>query len=142
MFVLDTNVVSELRKAKSGKADSGVTEWVASVLPASLYLSAITILELEMGVLQIERRDSRQGAILRTWLNGHVLPAFAGRVLPVDMAVAQCCAALHIPDPRSDRDALIAATAIVHGMTVVTRNVADFTPTGVQILNPWQNSLN
>lgn len=142
MFVLDTNLVSELRKAKSGKADAGVVEWVASVLPASLFLSAITILELEMGVRQIERRDTTQGAMLRTWLNGHVLPAFADRILPVDLAVAQCCAGLHVPDPRSDRDALIAATAIVHGMIVVTRNVADFSPTGVQILNPWRNSLN
>lgn len=142
MFVLDTNLVSELRKAKSGKADAGVVEWVASVLPASLYLSAITILELEMGVRQIERRDTAQGAVLRTWLNGHVLPAFADRILPVDLAVAQCCAGLHVPDPRSDRDALIAATAIVHGMIVVTRNVADFSLTGVQILNPWRNSLN
>jgi len=142
MFVLDTNVVSELRKAKSGKADPGVVEWVGSVLPASLYLSAVTILELEMGVRQIERRDAAQGAVLRTWLNGHVLPAFADRILPVDLAVAQCCAGLHVPDPRSDRDALIAATAIVHGMTVVTRNIADFSPTGVHILNPWRDSLN
>jgi toxin FitB len=138
MFVLDTNLVSELRKAKSGKADPGVTEWAASVLPASLYLSAITILELETGILRVERRDAAQGSLLRTWFDGHVLPAFAGRVLPVDTAVAQYCAKLHVPDPRSDRDALIAATAIVHGMTIVTRNEGDFQPTGVPLLNPWQ----
>jgi hypothetical protein len=138
MFILDTNVVSELRKAKAGKADQQVTAWAAGVLPGSLFLSAITILELELGVLQIERRDAAQGLILRNWLDGHVLPAFAGRVLAVDTAVAQCCARLHIPDPRSDRDAIIAATAIVHGMTVVTRNVADFAPIRVHILNPWE----
>ena len=141
MFILDTNVVSELRKAKSGKADRGVTEWASGVLPGSLFLSAISILELEMGVLQVERRDPTQGAILRSWLDGHVLPAFAGRILAVDVAVAQRCAGLHVPDRRSDRDALIAATALVHGMTVVTRNVDDFEPTGVPILNPWRYAL-
>jgi hypothetical protein len=138
MFILDTNVVSELRKAKAGKADKQVAAWAAEVLPGSLFLSAITILELELGVLQIERRDSAQGLLLRNWLDGHVLPTFAGRVLAVDTAVAQCCAKLHIPDPRSDRDAIMAATAIVHGMIVVTRNVADFAPIKVQILNPWE----
>ena len=137
MFVLDTNVVSELRKAKAGKADGNVAAWAANVPASSLFLSAITILELETGVLQVERRDPTQGAMLRAWLDDHVLPAFAGRVLPVDTAVAQCCASLHVPDPRSDRDALIAATALVHGMTVVTRNLADFEATGVRLINPW-----
>ena len=137
MFVLDTTVVSELRKAKAGKADKNVTAWAASVPPAGLFVSAITILELELGALLIERRDLAQGAILRAWLDGHVLTAFAGRVLAVDTAVAQRCARLHVPDPRADRDALIAATALVHGMTLVTRNVADFEATGVPVLNPW-----
>jgi predicted nucleic acid-binding protein len=102
-----------------------------------MFLSVITILELETGILLIERRDSKQGAMLRTWLDGHVLPAFSGRILAIDVAVAQRCATLHVPNPRADRDALIAATALVHGMTVVTRNVADFEPTGVEIFNPW-----
>ena len=137
MFVLDTNVVSELRRAKAGKADKNVTAWALSVPLGGLFLSAITILELETGVLLVERRDPAQGAILRAWLDSHVLPAFAGRVLAVDSAVAQRCARLHVPDPCADRDALIAATALVHGMTVVTRNVADFKSTGVLILNPW-----
>jgi toxin FitB len=137
MFVLDTNVVSELRKAKSGKADKNVTAWASTARPGSLFVSAITILELETGVLSIERRDPHQGAILRVWLNEQVLPAFAGRILPVDLAVARRCASLHVPDPRAERDALIAATALVHGMLVVTRNVADFEPTGVQMVNPW-----
>ena len=137
MFVLDTNVVSELRRAKAGKADAHVMAWAGRVPVGGLFLSAITILELEIGVLMVERRDSEQGALLRTWLNRHVLPAFAGRVLAVDTAVAQRCARLHVPDPCTDRDALIAATALVHGMTVVTRNVADFASTGVSVLNPW-----
>lgn len=139
MFVLDTNVVSELRKAKAGKADRNVTAWATQVPVGALFLSVITLLELETGVLQVARRDGAQGAILRAWLDRHVLPAFAGRVLAVDTAVAQRCAQLQVPVPRADRDALIAATALVHGMTVVTRNVADFEPTGVSLLNPWSD---
>jgi hypothetical protein len=140
MFILDTNVISELRKAKAGKADANVVAWAASQDPSALFLSAITLLELEMGVRLTERRDSAQGAILRAWMDNRVLPAFEGRVLPVDGPVALCCAALHVPDPRSDRDALIAATGIVHAMPIVTRNVADFEPTGVKIINPWEQS--
>ena len=138
MYLLDTNVVSELRKAKAGKADKNVNAWADSVSATSLFLSAITVLELETGILLLERRDPTQGAVLRTWLNSHVLPAFSGRILAIDVAVAQRCAKLHVPDPRADRDSLIAATALVHGMTVVTRNVADFEPTGVEIFNPWK----
>ena len=140
MYVLDTNVVSELRKVRTGKADANVTAWAASVDAAALFVSAITIMELETGVLLVERRDAAQGAMLRTWLAQHVLPEFTGRVLPVDTAVAQRCAKLHVPDRCADRDALIAATALVHGMTVVTRNVADFVATGVTLFNPWDFS--
>ncbi len=138
MYLLDTNVVSELRKAKTGKLNKNVLAWANTVSAADLFLSAITILELETGILLIERRDASQGAVLRTWLDTHLLPAFSGRILSVDTAVAQQCAKLHVPNPRSDRDALIAATAMVHVMVVVTRNVADFKPTGVKILNPWE----
>ncbi len=137
MYLLDTNVISELRKAKSGKANKNVVAWANSVPATSLFLSVITILELETGLLLVERQDPAQGAVLRSWLNAHVLPAFADRILSVDTAVAQRCAHLHVPNPRSDRDAIIAATALVHGMTVVTRNTDDFEPTGVEILNPW-----
>ncbi len=137
MYLLDTNIISELRKAKGGKADKNVKAWAKSVSATSMFLSVITVLELETGMLLIERRDSKQGAMLRTWLDGHVLPAFSGRILAIDVAVAQRCAKLHVPNPRADRDALIAATALVHGMMVVTRNVADFEPTGVEIFNPW-----
>ncbi len=137
MFLLVTNVVSELRKAKSGKARPSVTAWAARIPAGSLYVSSITLLELEMGVLQLERRDAAQGMIIRTWLDGHVLPAFAGRVVAVDAAVALQCARLHVPDRLSERDAMIAATALVHGMTVVTRNLANFEASGVPLLNPW-----
>jgi toxin FitB len=138
MFVLDTNVVSELRKVRLGRADGSVTAWTQSVDAADLFVSAITIMELELGVLSIERKDAVQGALLRSWLEQHVLPEFSGRTLPVDTAVAQRCARLNIPDKRNERDVLIAATALVHGMTVVTRNVTDFKPTGVTFINPWE----
>jgi hypothetical protein len=137
MFLLDTNVISELRKARSGKADTTVAAWAESIDPIDLYVSAVTILELEFGVLRIEKRDPTQGIMLREWLDHQVLPEFAERVLPIDTRVARRCTASHVPDPRPDRDALIAATALVHGMTVVTRNLADFEPTGVKLLNPW-----
>ena len=137
MFILDTNVVSELRKIRQGKADSRVSAWADGVAASDLYLSAITIEELEIGVLLAERRDAAQGAILRTWLDQQVLPAFSGRILAVDTRVALCSAQLHVPNLRPIRDCLIAATALTHGMTVVTRNVADFAATGATILNPW-----
>lgn len=140
MYVLDTNVVSELRKVRLGKADANVATWAESVDAASLFVSAITIMELELGVLSIERKDATQGAMLRLWLEQQVLPEFSGRTLPIDAVVAQRCARLHVPAKRSERDALIAATALVHGMTVVTRNVADFRPTGVAVVNPWETS--
>jgi predicted nucleic acid-binding protein len=140
MFVLDTNVVSELRKVRLGKANTNVTAWAENVDAADLFVSAITIMELELGVLSVERKDATQGAMLRAWLEQHVLPEFSRRTLPVDTAVAQRCARLHVPDKRGERDALIAATALVHGMTVVTRNTADFAPTGVFLIDPWQVS--
>lgn len=136
MFLLDTNVVSELRR--SDKADRNVVIWASSIPAASVFLSAISILEIERGALLIARKDAAQGAVLRAWIDHQVLPRFEGRVLAVDTAVAQRCARLHVPDPRTERDALIAATAMVHGLTVVTRNVADFEPTGVATLNPWE----
>jgi predicted nucleic acid-binding protein len=137
MFLVDTNVVSELRKVRAGKADERVSRWADSADAADLYLSAITIHELEIGVLLAERKDPPQGRILRAWLSGHVLVAFDGRILPIDTAVAQRSAQLNVPDKRPIQDGLIAATALVHGMTIVTRNVADFAPTGVRVLDPW-----
>ena len=135
MFLLDTNVVSELRRRD--RTDPRVAGWADGVQPEDLFLSAITVLELEAGVLMLERRDPAQGAILREWLDGRVLPTFSGRILPVDTAVALRCARLHVPDPRAERDALIAATALVQRLVVATRNVADFQPMGVDLINPW-----
>ena len=138
MFVLDTNVVSEIRKANSGKADRNVVAWTKATPVKSLYISAISILELELGILQLERKDRSQSELLRTWLETKLMTAFEDRILSVDTNIARQCAALRIPDPRSERDALIAATAMVHGMGVATRNESNFEPTGVPILNPWK----
>jgi len=138
MFLLDTNVISELRKAGDGKADANVVAWLSGVDASTFYLSAVTLMEIEVGVLRIARRDSTQGVRLRTWMDNHILPEFSARILPVDTTVALRCAVLHVPDPRPEREAFIAATALVHGMTVVTCNLADFERTGVALLNPWQ----
>ncbi|MGO9318779.1 MAG: type II toxin-antitoxin system VapC family toxin [Terracidiphilus sp.] len=137
MYLLDTNVISEFRKARIGKADRQVAAWANSVSMESMFLSSVCILEMELGTLLMERRDAVQGAILRAWLEDFVLPTFAERILVVDTPVALKGAALQVPNPRSYRDALIAATALVHSMTVVTRNVKDFKDTGVALLNPW-----
>jgi toxin FitB len=137
MFLLDTNVVSEMRKIVPGRADRNVASWVGRQHSAKLYVSVMTVYELEIGVRRIDRRDPRQGAVLLEWLDRHVLQAFDGRILPVDTTIALRSAQLHVPDPFPIGDGLIAATALVHGMTVVTRNVADFVATGVPVFNPW-----
>jgi len=138
MYLLDTNVVSELRKIETGRADPRVKVWSENQSLTATFLSVITIMELEQGALLMERRDLRQGAMLRVWLEGQILREFDGRVLPVDTQIARRCAGLHVPNPFSYRDSLIAATALVHSMTVVTRNVSHFAHTGVKILNPWE----
>ena len=135
MFLLDTNVVSELRKF--GRVDRNVAAWARTAASSSLFLSVVVVYELEIGVRLMERRDRAQGAVLRAWLDGKVLASFAGRILPVDRVVALRSAALQVPDPKPVRDGFIAATALVHGLTVVTRNVGDFRTTGATVLNPW-----
>jgi toxin FitB len=135
-FLLDTNVISELRKPPA-RANRGVQVWAETVASHLMHVSVITIMEIEIDVGRVERRDPKQGSALRTWLTNNVLPTFDRRVLPVDLAVARRAAARHVPDPRPERDCLIAATAEVHGLTVVTRKVADFGSLGVTVFNPW-----
>jgi predicted nucleic acid-binding protein len=135
MFLLDTDVVSELRRPR--RTNPNVAKWADSVSPSDLFLSSISILELETGALLLTRRDG-QGALIRQWIEERVLTAFAERILAVDTVVARRCALLHVPDPKPYRDSLIAATALVHRLIVVTRNRADFEPMGVAVLNPWE----
>ena len=134
-FLLDTNVVSELRRTR---VDANVQRWAAAQSPATLFISVITVVELERGISRRERTDPRQGAALRAWFDGQVLRAFAGRVIPVDISIAQRAGRLHVPDPRPENDTLIAATALERGLTVVTRNVGDFHAASVRVLNPWE----
>lgn len=133
-WLLDTVTVSELRKPH---ADGHVLDWVANEDVLDLFISSITVLELEIGVRRKERTDPRQGAALRAWLDHSVLPAFANRILAFDSAAAVAAAALHVPDPRPERDTMIAGIAIAHSLTIVTRNTRDFATTGVACVDPW-----
>jgi len=138
-YLLDTNVVSELHKSR--RADRNVLRWAAAISVSDCYLSAVTLTELEVGVLLMERRDPVQGARLRGWFELELHPRFEGRILFVDEPVARCCARLHVPDPKPAHDAFIAATAIVHGLAVATRNTADFAAMGVALVDPWTPSV-
>lgn len=137
-YLLDTNVVSELRKPQR-TSNRGVRRWVAARRPSDLYLSVITVLEIELGISRLGRRDPAQAQRLQIWLEEDLLAVFAGRILPVDVPVARRAARLHVPDPRPERDALIAATAVAHDLSIVTRNVSDFPSLNVPVINPWDD---
>jgi predicted nucleic acid-binding protein len=136
MYLLDTNVVSELRK-KPDRIDANVLTWSEGVHPLDQYISVVTLQELETGILLLDRHDTAQAKMLRHWLDTNVRPAFAKRILPVTQEIALRNARLHVPDPQTYRDSLIAATALVHGLIVVTRNVSDFKAIDVRVVNPW-----
>lgn len=135
MFLLDTNVISELRR--KAQVDANVHAWSQAIPLEQLYVSVITVMEVEQGILLVGRRDHRQAGILRSWMAEQFLPRFEARILAFDTVAALRCAAMHIPDPKPDRDSMIAATASVHGLTVATRNVRDFEACGVPVFNPW-----
>jgi toxin FitB len=137
MYLLDTNVISESRKLGTPRVDPRAARWLAEVDAETSFISAMTIFELERGVRQMERRDTKQGFALRRWLNDQIMTTYEHRTLPLSRAVALICADLHIPDPKSERDAWIAATSIDAGLILVTRNVADFDNMGVTLINPF-----
>ena len=137
MYLLDTNVVSELRKAGTSLVDRNLEKWANATESGHFYVSSITMLELEIGVQRLERKDKKQGKALRFWLTDKVMPSFEGRVLSFDTEAALYCAQLHVPNPRSDRDSYIASIGYVHDMTVATRNTKDFEGMGVRLVDPW-----
>jgi hypothetical protein len=136
-WLLDTNVVSELCKAGAQRADRPVLAWARARRPDTLYLSIISVLEIEIGIRRVEYKDAAQGQLLRRWLDEQLLPTFGDRILTIDLPVVRRCSALHVPNPAPVRDALIAATAITHGLTIATRNVGDFESSGAMTVNPW-----
>lgn len=138
MYLLDTNVLSEIRKIRKGTADAGVRKWAEDCPKAMMYISAITLLELERGTVGMEAKDAAQGAVYRRWLEEVIKPEFHGKILPIDAEIAVLCAKMHVPDRRGFADSLIAATAVRHNMQVVTRNEKDFAHLGARVFNPFE----
>ena len=136
MYLLDTNIISETRRPD--RTNPALKAWLAKQAQSGLYTSAVVMMELERGVLGMERKDKAQGAVLRRWLDNIIKPAFSGRILPADADTATVCAALHIPDKAPENDAWIAATAKQHGLTLATRNIKDFEHSGVKLINPFE----
>jgi toxin FitB len=134
-YLLDTNVVSEMRRR--GAMHPKTAAWLGSIAPAQLYISSITIFEIERGVEKVALRDAKRGTELSTWLRRQVLPAFDGRVLTLDAEAALHAARLHAGRARLDADRLVAAIALAHAKVIVTRNVKDFAGLGVMVVDPF-----
>jgi toxin FitB len=139
MFLVDTNTISELRKVELGRANAQVAAWEKQHKPSELWVSVVTLMEIEIGILKLAGRNETHAQRLRDWQNSFVLPFFEGRTLDITREIAMRCATLHVARSQPANDALIAATALVHGLTVATRNVADFAPMGVKLINPWES---
>lgn len=140
MYLLDTNIISETRKLGTSRVDPNAALWLSRIDVETSFVSAMTIFELERGVRQMERRDAAQGAVLRRWLDDQILTTYERRTLPLSRAVALICAKLHIPHPKSERDAWIAASAIEADFTLVSRNVSDFADMDVRLINPFEQN--
>lgn len=134
-FLLDTNVVAELRKGP--RASAPVSRWFASLEPDAILLSVLTIGEIRRGIDSVRRRDRRAAATLQRWLR-RLVREHGERILPVDLAVADEWGRLNVPDPLPVVDGLLAATAKVHGLTLATRNVKDVARAAVPVVNPFE----
>lgn len=137
MYLLDTNIISELRLIPKNKANIHVEQWAKSCKSHQFFVSTISLMELEKGCLLKKRKDTQQGDMLLKWFYHTVIPSFENCILVIDTLVASVCASLHIPNPRPENDTWIAATAIVHDLILVTRNVKDYAGLPVKILNPF-----
>ena len=137
MYLLDTNVISEIRKVNAGKANINVAQWTSQTSQSLMYVSVISLMEIEQGILRLERKDTVQACLLKDWFHNIVLPSFDNNVVNIDKNIALTCATLHVPDKQPANDSLIAATALVHDLTLVTRNTKDFEQTGVKLFNPF-----
>lgn len=138
MIIFDTNVVSELRKQSTDRCEPSVSQWSETIDISSTYLSVITVLEIELGIRQIERRDKKQAHILQSWFD-QLMHVYEKRLVPIDKQVALRAAALHVPNPKPERDALIAACALRYGFTLATRNTKDFEHMALRLVNPWEH---
>ena len=138
MYLLDTNIISELKKLDSGKIHPQVQRWAYSINLMQTKISVVSIIEIRTGILSLARKGQAQAASFDNWFTNRLLPAYRTRTLSVDTEVALICAQLHIPAKRPINDTYIAATAIAHNLTPVTRNVRDFQGLPLMLENPFE----
>jgi len=139
MYLLDTNVVSEIRKIRQNKTNQNVVAWLSRVQKESLYTNAVVLMEIERGILRLENIDPQQADRFKNWYHSAVKPMFHERILPIDEATATVCSRLHVPDLSPENDAWVAASAIQYDLTLVTRNTRDFGHSNLRVLNPFDS---
>lgn len=139
MYLLDTNILSEFRKIGSTREHPQVKAWLCSVTPDQLFISTISLMEIKMGILSAEHRgDHAQAMHLNAWYQQDIKQKFARQLLPISGEIAEICAELHVPNRRPFGDSCLAATALVHNFTLVTRNVKDFQGLKLRLINPFE----
>ena len=141
MYLLDTNILGDIRKSHHPNCPALFKQWLNHVDLNLCYLSVISIYEIEQGILRKERTDTIQGQLLRTWFEQKIQPEFHHRILDLNTNIALKTAQLHVPNPASLADSFIGATALQHNLTLITRNTKDFQSFGVKLFNPFEDSL-